>query len=243
MKNIIRSFLMFAMLSTLIYSCSSGFGKEKKFNGVQLFYTSKITEAQADKLGNYLVTGGFADGEYKTVQITKTGNTFEFRMIVKEGIEKDVEYIEVFKSFARELSQNVFNGEQVDIHLCNDKLKTLRVIIQSNLLNTTSSSETSLDKTTESTNSEALLPSDILADDDLEGKVISVKGVYLQMGQIGMIYDEAGSTSGIIVDIASMSKDEKKQIIKGCSQGCEINLKAKVINQSGTKKLNAIALD
>ena len=66
---------------------------------------------------------------------------------------------------------------------------------------------------------------------------------YLQMGQIGMIYDGAGSTSGIIVDIASMSKDEKKQIIKGCSQGCEINLKAKVINQSGTKKLNAIALD
>lgn len=121
--------LMFTMLSTLIYSCSSGYGKEKKFNGVQLFYTSKVTEAQADKLGNYLISGGFANGEKKTVQITKTGNTYEFRMVVKKGIEKDEEYTKLFKSYARELSQNVFNGERVEIHLCDDKLKTLKVII------------------------------------------------------------------------------------------------------------------
>jgi len=121
--------LMFTMLSTLIYSCSSGYGKEKKFNGVQLFYTSKVTEAQADKLGNYLISGGFANGEKKTVQITKTGNTYEFRMVVKKGIEKDEEYTKLFKSYAWELSQFVFNGVRLEIHLCDDKLKTLKVII------------------------------------------------------------------------------------------------------------------
>jgi hypothetical protein len=62
MKKYMKLLLMFTMLSTLIYSCSSGYGKEKKFNGVQLFYTSKVTEAQADKLGKYLISGGFADG-------------------------------------------------------------------------------------------------------------------------------------------------------------------------------------
>ncbi len=111
---------------SFIISCAN-YGKEKTFNGVQLFYTSSISEAEADSLGNFLIQSEFADGSEKTVQLTKSGNTYEFRMVVKKGIETDNEFAKIFKQFASDLSEYVFNGAQVDLHGCDDNLETLRV--------------------------------------------------------------------------------------------------------------------
>ena len=110
----------------LLVGCTD-YGKEKTFNGVQLFFTADITDAEADQLGQYLIQSEFADGEEKTVQLAKTGSTYEFRMVVKKGLENDEEYAQVFKQFAADISQNVFNGAQVDLHACDETLETLRV--------------------------------------------------------------------------------------------------------------------
>jgi len=126
MKKIIFSFILCFLIIPLI-SCDF-FRKEKTFNGTQIFYTSSVTVNEVDILGAYLITGGFADGDKKTVQLNKSGNTYEFRMVVKKGIEQDPAYRELTKEFAIELSDYVFNGQKVDIHLCNDKLQTLFVI-------------------------------------------------------------------------------------------------------------------
>ncbi len=126
MKKIMAIFATMFITAVILSSCSN-YGKEKNFKGVQLFYTSTITETEADLLGNYLIKSGFANGEV-TVQINKNGNKYEFRMVVKKGMEQDQEYIDVGKLYAAELSSNVFNGEQVDIHLCDENLKTLRVL-------------------------------------------------------------------------------------------------------------------
>ena len=124
MKNF--CFPLLALTATLLVGCSD-YGKEKTFNGVQLFYTTEITDAEADKLGEYLVESEFADGEEKTVQITKTGSTYDFKMVVKKGLEQDQEYAVVFKQFAADISKNVFNDAQVDLHACDENLETLRV--------------------------------------------------------------------------------------------------------------------
>ena len=63
------------------------------------------------------------------MQINKTGNTYEFRMVVKKGMEKDEEVIQLFKIFSIELSEDVFNGYAVDVHLCDEYLETLRVVV------------------------------------------------------------------------------------------------------------------
>jgi len=107
----------------------SSYGTELTFNGGQLFYTNSMTEAEATRLGQYLVDNGFFDGNPKTVQINKSGNTYEFRMVVKKGIEQDESMIQAAKIFAAELSENVFNGAPVDIHFCDERLKTIRVIV------------------------------------------------------------------------------------------------------------------
>jgi uncharacterized lipoprotein NlpE involved in copper resistance len=126
MKKIIYPLLVFCITS--LVGCNTN-GKEKTFNGVQLFYTSEITEAEADKLGAFLIDSEFADGEDKTVQITKNGNTYEFRMAVKKGLENDQEFAPIFKQFAADISKNVFNNVQVDLHACDEYLNTLRVYI------------------------------------------------------------------------------------------------------------------
>ncbi|MDR1380188.1 MAG: hypothetical protein LBJ47_01770 [Tannerella sp.] len=111
----------------LVSSCND-YGTEKNFNGTQLFYTSAVTERDADKLGAYFIDMGFADGDEKTVQLNKTGKTYEVRMVVKKGIEQDQEYKDNAKLLAAEISESVFDGANVDIHFCDEELNTLIVL-------------------------------------------------------------------------------------------------------------------
>jgi hypothetical protein len=118
----------FLLLFTVLSGCNN-YGKEKIFNGVELYHTDKVTDAQADSLGNYLVREKFADGNAKTVQLTKSGDTIQFRMVVKEGIDKDPAYSKTIKFFASMLSAQVFNGAPLELHMCDDHLSTLKVVV------------------------------------------------------------------------------------------------------------------
>jgi hypothetical protein len=106
----------------------NNYGKELTFNGGELYYTSQVTEADAKKLGEYLVKEKFFDGTRKTVQLNKNGGTYEFRMVMIKDGEKAPNTVETFTAVAKELGENVFNGGKVVVHLCDDRLKTLRVI-------------------------------------------------------------------------------------------------------------------
>jgi len=99
-----------------------------EFNNGELYYTKEVQKADAQKLGNYLQNEGFFNGEKRTIQLDKNGRTWEFRMVVKKGTENDDQYINLFGFFSLQLSKAVFNNDPVDIHLCNDKLETRRVI-------------------------------------------------------------------------------------------------------------------
>jgi hypothetical protein len=116
------------VLFLFIFSGCTNLGKEKIFDGVQVYHTDKVTDAEADSLGNYLVRDGFADGQAKTVQLTKSGNTYQFRMVIKEGIENDPQYASVAKFMATMLSAKLFNGAPVEMHFCDKYMKTLKVL-------------------------------------------------------------------------------------------------------------------
>ena len=116
------------LLVTIFISCGDH-GTLLEFNGGELYYTSVVSEREAYRLGEFLVDSEFFDGELKTVQIDKTGNTYEFRMVIKKGIDKDEEFIQLAKIFSNELSENVFDGYDVDIHMCDEYLNTIRVVV------------------------------------------------------------------------------------------------------------------
>ncbi len=49
-------------------------------------------------------------------------------MIVLDGTEENPENLIILRSFAEEISGNVFNSSQLDFHLCDDQLNTIQVI-------------------------------------------------------------------------------------------------------------------
>lgn len=125
--RIVVALVLIGIALLRIASCHN-YGKKLTFNGGELYYTSQVTEADAQKLGNYLVKEKFFDGTRKTVQINKNGETYEFRMVMIKDGEKAPNTVETFTAVAKELSEDVFNGGKVVVHLCDDRLKTLRVV-------------------------------------------------------------------------------------------------------------------
>lgn len=110
-----------------ISSCGD-YGRELKFNQGQLFYTSTVSESEAQKLGQYLIQQGFFDGKEKSIQLNKSGDIYQFRMVIKKGYEQDPNFINFAKQISQELSKDVFNDAPVEIHLCNQNLQTLKTI-------------------------------------------------------------------------------------------------------------------
>jgi hypothetical protein len=106
----------------------SEYGKRLQFNGGELYYTTAVTAAEAHRLGEYLIKEGFFDGKDKTVQLTRWGNTYQVRWVVKVGADKKPDYIKTCQDFSRNLSANVFHGASTEVHLCDEHLKTLRVV-------------------------------------------------------------------------------------------------------------------
>lgn len=100
------------------------------FGSSELIYNAPITAAEATRLGAYLEHEEFfTSGDSKTVQLRRPDKSYEFRIIIKKGLEHDPETIAVMKAISQELSAKVFNGQQVDIHLCDDMLRTVRVVV------------------------------------------------------------------------------------------------------------------
>lgn len=134
-KNLITmSLLILTMLFSVILSGCGGqdFGTKLNFGeNNELYYTTNVKEEEAKALGDYLVKEEFFanDSNERTVQLNKSGSTYEFRMVVKTGLDQDQATVDLMKAVAAELSEAVFNGATVDAHLCDDTLKTLRVVI------------------------------------------------------------------------------------------------------------------
>ena len=121
-----KTILIISCVAIIVsFAGCSNYGKEKDFDGVELYHTQNVTDGEADKLGDFLVSSKFADGHEKTVQLTKTGSTYNFRFVVKKESANDPNVTKSFKYFASILSAKVFNGAQVNLDVCDDQLKTL----------------------------------------------------------------------------------------------------------------------
>jgi hypothetical protein len=101
----------------------------KTNNGSSVYYKPPVTKAEASKLRDFLVEEEFFDETPKEVLLAKGGKTYEFNFVVKKGVETDAEFIAEAKIFSKSLSEEVFNNAPVDIHLLDNKLNLLKVVI------------------------------------------------------------------------------------------------------------------
>ncbi len=112
------------LVIALTTSCSN-FGKKKVYNGTEVYYKDGITETQVEKLGESLIESGFATGDTKSVQFVKEGNTYVFKMVIKEEFLNDASLESSFKQMPRELSN--YMKLPIDFHVCDNQFKTLKV--------------------------------------------------------------------------------------------------------------------
>jgi len=126
-KNFITTILVLTVLLAVGLGCSS-YGTKLDFNGGELYYTDNVTEADAKKLGEYLVKEGFFSGKKITVQLDKAGATYQFRMVVMPEKQSDEATLEIMKTFAGQISEDVFGGAPTELHICDEQLKTLKVL-------------------------------------------------------------------------------------------------------------------
>ena len=105
------------------------FGEQLSINGGELFYKDSVEKSEAKRLGEYLKANKFYDGTPKSAQLAKSGKTYQFRIVVKTGLENDADVVKNMKLFAGQISEDVFKGAPVEIHLCDPKFRTLRTVI------------------------------------------------------------------------------------------------------------------
>lgn len=126
-KNYMSSIIAIAILLVVGLACSQ-YGEKLEYNGGEVYYTENVTKQEAQKLGEYLVAQKFFDGNPKTVQLDKSGSTYQFRMVVQKEKQNDEATAVIMKVFAQQISSDVFNDAPVELHICDESLKTLKVI-------------------------------------------------------------------------------------------------------------------
>lgn len=128
MKKVLKviAVLVVAFVVYVIYSME-GYGEKLEFNGTDVYYTEMVTEADAQKLGEYLVEAEFADGGEKSVQLSKRDSVYLFRMVVMDGVTEDSANDVTFLAMTYALSLSVFDGAPVSLEACDNTFETLRV--------------------------------------------------------------------------------------------------------------------
>jgi hypothetical protein len=98
--------------------------------GGELYYTPAVTEAEARKLADHLerednlLLG--AKDTLERFQLNKAGGRYQFRIVVKEGKDRDPPAVILFRLYGTMLSKDVLAGTPVDVHLCDPHFRTLQ---------------------------------------------------------------------------------------------------------------------
>jgi hypothetical protein len=104
-----------------------GYGPKVQHGNIDVHYTEGATQAEADRLGNYLAKAWGDSGGRRTVQLKKTADGYQFRMVIKPEFQKDQQTLKQLQFDGARISRDVFDGAAVELHACDDHLKTLEV--------------------------------------------------------------------------------------------------------------------
>jgi len=130
MRSKFNSAILFALLLSCLVACTFGKKPSVKKEYLQVFYQDGITEAKANQLLEFLYPLWRNDGAAtrdKTVQLTKTADTVNFRMVITPDKIPTVTP-ESIGAFIQLLSDTVFESAPLNIVLCDDHFKEQKTI-------------------------------------------------------------------------------------------------------------------
>jgi len=107
---------------------AANYGTLLKVTQSDLYYTSAVSKADAERLGRFLVESKTCGEKQISMQLTKSGSTLQFRLVVNPGVDKDGNKIATMQAMGALLSAQVFGGAPLEVQLCDDHFRTLRVV-------------------------------------------------------------------------------------------------------------------
>ena len=123
---ILAIFLLFFALD-LLHTSQELEGPKVQHGDIEVFYANGSTKAEADRLGAYL-RNAWGAGPRASVQLKKTPDGYQFRMVIKKELLNDANTMEQLAFEGAHISREVFDGAPVEVHACDEYLKTLKII-------------------------------------------------------------------------------------------------------------------
>lgn len=127
-------FILLALLASVLASCDGSQSTSKTPPDTRLpvgssgiLYGLGIEPAEAQKVGEILVREKYFGGKPGTVQLRYQNRRYQLRCVVRPGVETDPN-TRRWRVLGEIVSKDVFRGAPVDIELCDESLKTLRVV-------------------------------------------------------------------------------------------------------------------
>src|SRR5437899_2989339 len=107
---------VFALSLLVISGC--GHGSKVQHGNIEVFYTQGATKAEAERLGAYLVKAWSNPSNRRSVQLKKSGDGYQFRMVVKKEFQGNLAALKGLEFDAARISRDVFDGAAVEVHAC-----------------------------------------------------------------------------------------------------------------------------
>ena len=117
-----------AFVSACFVLASDSYGRRLVFNRGKVFFSKSNSKAEATRLGECLVEIEFFDGAEKSVQLDKTAEKLIVRFCVQDDAAKDADILSAFRTIQSYMSTYVFEEEKVEVQLCNEYFKPLKIL-------------------------------------------------------------------------------------------------------------------
>jgi hypothetical protein len=126
MKLTTTLFFSLSAAAFLLSACTN-YGDKVSKDFVEVYYKENITKEQAQQTLDLLYPSWNESSNQKSVQLTKSGDTVNFRMVINEEKAKDIKD-ESYLLLTNGISSSVFKGSPVNVDLTNDKFETIRTL-------------------------------------------------------------------------------------------------------------------
>ena len=93
---------------------------------IEVFYSAPAEKADAERMAKFLAS--LWKNNEVTLTMSRRGEIVEVHMVIKKELQDDPKFLESVRETGKELSANVFDKTPVEMHLCDEHLKVLRVV-------------------------------------------------------------------------------------------------------------------
>jgi hypothetical protein len=101
-------------------------------DGSSLYYSNYISGEDAQSfykwLGEALGLNKRKTGNPAVFSLHKNNGVYQFRLIIRSGMEKDSKFIDSCKACSKTISDIVFKGSRVDVYLIDENWKSIQIV-------------------------------------------------------------------------------------------------------------------